>query len=113
MGEYADMLLDGNQCYLCGEYIGKRAGARPLCSSCSEEELNKKYSVSHEEIDKAANEILKRLEPFHAMIKEIIIYEVLSKIVEKITGEKIEPTNLHIRINMLIGSLVRDHKNQS
>lgn len=34
MGDIADMMLDGDLCEGCGEYIGPGDGYRRLCSAC-------------------------------------------------------------------------------
>lgn len=34
MGEYADMIIDGEVCQECGTYIGEAAGYPRTCKSC-------------------------------------------------------------------------------
>jgi hypothetical protein len=37
MGEIADMMLDGDLCEGCGDYLGDGDGFPRLCESCEEE----------------------------------------------------------------------------
>lgn len=36
MGEYAEMMLDGTCCSMCGEYLGGGDGWAVLCASCDD-----------------------------------------------------------------------------
>lgn len=39
MGDYADMILDGECCEFCGEFLeGEALGYPGLCPACAEEE---------------------------------------------------------------------------
>lgn len=38
MGEIADMMIDGDMCTRCGEYLGNGGGYAQLCRGCINEE---------------------------------------------------------------------------
>lgn len=48
MGEWADSILDGDQCEICGEVFddGESAGYPRKCDSCLAEEENKNATKS-------------------------------------------------------------------
>lgn len=37
MGEYAEMMLDGTCCHICGEYLGGDDGYPVACPSCQDD----------------------------------------------------------------------------
>ena len=39
MGEYAEMILDGECCQICGEYLGESSGHPMTCDDCHTEEM--------------------------------------------------------------------------
>lgn len=40
MGEYADYMLNGDDCQVCGEYMGEGDGYQRTCAGCSGDETN-------------------------------------------------------------------------
>ena len=56
MGEIADMMLDGDLCEGCGEYMGGGSGYARRCYSCraSEKRNSRRSKVSEDESDESA-----------------------------------------------------------
>lgn len=53
MGEIADMILDGQMCQGCGEYLGEGCGFPEYCTGCQEEADKSKPKPSEETEEKA------------------------------------------------------------
>ena len=51
MGEYADMVIDGDVCECCGEYMGQGDGYARTCKACKREEREEKKRVQQEQKD--------------------------------------------------------------
>lgn len=37
MGEYAEMIIEGSACEICGEYMGEATGYTQRCNGCHNE----------------------------------------------------------------------------
>lgn len=53
MGEYAEMILDGECCQICGEYLGESMGHPMTCASCHSEDMERELESEIERGGKA------------------------------------------------------------